>query len=158
MKGFTTAILALAAGVAFLALDARPAPAQTPAKPAAGQPAPASNTAAPRPKFVAPVRGEAEIGYLRPNTKVVDNMVVTVIKVKNLSNGAIAGLRVEEFWYDKVNTPLPSDSQRLKKPLLPGEVVTVELHTPKNPGMNRNSYKFSHANGTIKAKLLAKIE
>ena len=51
-----------------------------------------------------------------------------------------------------------ADSQRLKKPLMPGEVATIELHTPKNPGMQRNSYKFSHANGTVKTTLLAKID
>jgi hypothetical protein len=157
MKRSKFAILAALAGVAFLAAEARTAQAQTAAKPATTQTAPTAGTT-PRPKFVAPVRGEAEVGHLRPNTKVVGNEVVTIFKVKNLSNGAIAGLRIEEYWYDKNNPPRPADSQRLKKPLLPGEVATIELHTPKNPGMQRNSYKFSHANGAVKTKLLAKID
>ena len=149
------AILAAVAGVAFLTAEAGTAPAQTTAKPTT-QAAPAAG--APRPKFVAAVRGEAEVGHLKPVTKVVGSEVVTVFKVKNLSNGAIAGLKIEEFWYDKNNSPLPADAQRLPKPLMPGEVATIELHTPKNPAMQRNSYKFSHANGTVKTKLLAKID
>ncbi len=32
-------------------------------------------------------------------------MIVTTIKIKNLSNGAIAGLKVDEFWYDKDGQP-----------------------------------------------------
>jgi hypothetical protein len=123
--------------------------------PAPSQPAPAATA---KPKFVAPVRGEAEIGYTKPATKVVGDQVITVIKLRNMSTGAIAGLRVEEFWWDKANNPLPSDSQRLRKPLLPGEIALIELHTPKSTGMNRNNYKFSHANGTIKATLQPKID
>jgi hypothetical protein len=143
-------MLALAAGVALLTADASAqTPASTPQTPAA---------TAPRPKFVAPIRGEAEIGYLKPVTKVVNNEVVTVIKIKNLSPGAIAGLKVEEFWWDKANNPVGGDMKRVQKPMLPGEVAEIELRTPKTPAMFRNNYNFSHANGTIKAKLLAKIE
>lgn len=120
--------------------------------------APASPQAPARPKFVPPIKGTAEIGYLKPVIKVVGNEVQTTIKIKNLSNGAIAGLRVDEFWYDKAGNMLPGDSQRLRQPLLPGEVATIVLKTPKNPKMDRNNYQFSHANGQIKAKLLTKID
>jgi hypothetical protein len=126
-------------------LGAVPAFAQAPATPA-------------RPKFVIPVKGTAEIGYLKPAVKVTPTDVVTTMKIKNLSNGAIAGLRVDEFWYDKAGNMLPGDSQRVKQPVLPGEVITITLTTPKNPKMDRNNYQFSHANGQIKAKLLTKIE
>jgi hypothetical protein len=106
---------------------------------------------------VAPIRGEAEIGYTKPVTKVVGNEVITTVQVKNLSTGAIAGLKLEEFWWDKGNNPLGGDVKRLPKPLLPQEVATIELRTPKNPNMQRNNYNFSHANGTVKAKLLTKM-
>ena len=136
---------------------AEPAPA-----PAAETPAPAEGTEgeapAERPRFVAPVRGEAEIGYTKPDVKVQGDTVVTTIRVKNLSNGAIAGLRIEEFWWNSGNNPLPADSQRLSKPLMPQEVAEIVLNTPQSPDMARNSYKFSHANGTIKTQLLASIE
>lgn len=119
--------------------------------PAAGQPPP-------RPKFVPPVKGVAQIGYLKPQTKIVGNDVVTVFKIKNLSNGAIARLQVDEYWWDKENNTVGGDREYLKKPLMPGEVATIELRTPKNAKMFRNTYQFLHANGTVKAKVLQKIE
>jgi hypothetical protein len=118
------------------------------------QPAPAAPA---KPKFVKPIKGVAEIGYLRPQVKVAGNEVVTTMKIKNLSNGAIAGLRVDEFWYDKAGGMLPGDSKRVRQPIMPGEVVTVELRTPRNPKMDRNSYQFTHANGTCKPKILSKL-
>ena len=120
---------------------------------AAAQTAPA----APK-KFVAPVKGTADLGILKPVVKVLGTEVVTTIKVKNLSTGAIAGLRVDEFWYDKAGNMLPGASERLRAPLMPGEVVTLTLKTPKNAKMDRNSYQFSHANGQIKTKTLTKID
>jgi len=138
------------------------APAEAPpaaAAPAAMPETPAAESApAERPRFVAPIRGEAEVGYLQPDVKVQGNEVVTTIRLKNLSNGAIAGLRIEEFWWDSNNNPLPADSQRLREPLLPQGVAEIVLHTPKSADMKRNSYKFSHANGTIKTQLMDSIE
>jgi hypothetical protein len=113
-----------------------------------------------RKKYVPPVKGVAEIGIVKPKVDVDRNTneVVTIIKVKNLSTGAIAGLRIDEFWYDKAGNMLPGDSERLRQPLNPGEVATVELRTPRNPKMDRNSYQFSHANGQVKTKQLTKME
>jgi hypothetical protein len=110
-----------------------------------------------KPKFVQPIRGVAEIGYLKPVVKVGASEILTTIKIKNLSTGAIAGLKVDEFWYDKAGNMLPGDSQRVRQPIQPGEVVTIELKTPKNPRMDRNTYQFSHANGTCKPKILTKL-
>lgn len=108
-------------------------------------------------KFVAPIRGVAEIGYLKPVTKVVGNEVVTTIRIKNLSNAPIAGLRVDEYWFDAQGNPLPSDYELLKKPLMPGEIVEIELRVPRNPKMHRNQYQFRHANGQIKPRLMNKF-
>lgn len=108
-------------------------------------------------KFVPPIRGEAEVGYLTPQTKVDNkaNMVITTITIKNLSvTGSIAGLKVEEYWWDKNSNPVTGSKARHPKPLLPGEVVTLTLQTPKQPNMFRNSYQFSHANGKIKTKAM----
>ena len=123
---------------------------------AAEQAAPAA-PAAPA-KFVAPIRGQAELGFLKPVTKREKNEIVTVIKVKNLSTtGAIAGLKVDENWYDKAGNPVTGDTFRYRKPLLPGEVIEITLRTPVNPAMDRNSYNFTHANGTIKTKQMPKF-
>jgi len=98
------------------------------------------------------------VGFLKPVVKVDKGEVVTTIKIKNLSSAAIAGLKIDEYWYDKAGNMLPGDSKRLRQPLLPGEVVTVELRTPKNAKMDRNSYQFTHAYGQVKTKVLNKID
>jgi hypothetical protein len=109
-------------------------------------------------KLISPIRGQAELGYLKPVTKREGNMIVTTIKVKNLSNGPIAGLKVDEFWYDKSGEPVTGAQPfRYRKALMPGEVIDVVLKVPTNPKMDRNQYKFEHANGTIKTKLLPKL-
>jgi len=134
------------------------------AKPAVAPPAattkkPNDEGATPAPnKLVAPVRGEAEIGYTKPVSKNDGKFITTTIKVKNLSSGAIAGLKVDEFWYDKDGNPVTGAQPfRYRKPLLPGEVIEVVLKVPVNKAMNRNQYKFEHANGKNKTTLLPKL-
>jgi hypothetical protein len=129
----------------------------------AGKPAaaPAQGTPAERPRLVAPVRGVAQIGYTKPMVKrgkVGDkDFVITTMQIKNMAAGPIAGLKVDDFWYDKGGNPLPSDSYRHPRPLQPNEVITVTLETPADPRMNRNQWQFSHANGEIKPVLVAKM-
>jgi hypothetical protein len=146
------------AGVTLVAAAAsaeQAKPAVTP--PAATTQKPNDEAAAPK-KLVAPVRGEALIGYLKPVTKQDKNMIITTIRIKNLSPGAIAGLKVDEFWYDKDGNPVTGAQPfRWRKPLQPGEVIDVVLQVPRNPNMNRNQYKFEHANGTIKTQLMPKL-
>jgi hypothetical protein len=102
-------------------------------------------------KLVAPVRGQAEIGFTKPVSKNDGKFITTTIRIKNMSSGAIAGLKVDEFWYDKAGDPVAgSQPFRYRKPLQPGEIIDVVLKVPVNSKMNRNQYKFEHANGTIK--------
>ena len=135
---------------------AEPAPAPAPAT-AAGGDAGGAGEAEERPRFVAPIRGIAEIAYLKPNTRVVSGEVVTIIRLQNRATGAIAGLKVDEYWWDEAGNPLPGDSQRLRQPLMPGDVATIELRVPRDGRMNRNNYNFSHANGEIKATLVNEL-
>jgi len=137
--------LAVAAFVVVVPVAAAQAP---PAAPAAAPPAKA--------KYVPPVKGVAEIGILKPDTKVEGKEVVTRIKVKNLSLGAIHLLRVDEYWYDKAGNMLPGDMQRWRKPFMPGEVIDLEFRVPHNPKFYQNTYKFTHANGQCKTKSLKK--
>jgi hypothetical protein len=110
-------------------------------------------------KLVAPIRGEAKLDITKPNTKVMGNEVVTVITVRNPATaGAIAGLKVEENWYDKAGNPVAGDTYRHPRPLKAGEAVTITLRTPKSPAMNSNQYQFSHGNGTIKTTIVPKID
>jgi hypothetical protein len=133
--------------------------AQAP-KPAAAAPAAAQAPAA-KPRLVAPVRGVAQLGYTKPVVKRGKiggkDFIITTIQVKNMATGAIAGLKVDEFWYDKGGNPVTGDNYRHPRPIQPGEVITITLETPSNPAMNRNQYNFSHANGEIKATLQPKL-
>lgn len=114
-------------------------------------------TPAAKPKLTEPMRGTAVIAVLKPIVKVKGAEVVTTLTVKNMSYGAIAGLRVDEYWYDKTGNIIGGDSKRMKTLVQPDEVVTFELHTPKDPKMNRNSYQFSHVNGKVRADTVPKF-
>ena len=149
-----------------LAVTTGSAAAQAP-KPAAAAPAPkpaaapAQGAPAERARLVAPIRGVAQIGYTKPVVKRGKvggkDFVITTMQIKNMAAGPIAGLKVDDFWYDKGGNPLPSDSYRHPRPLQPNEVITVTLETPADPRMNRNQWQFSHANGEIKPVLVAKM-
>jgi hypothetical protein len=141
------ALLALALVAAILA-GGSIALAQTQA-PAA----PASTT-----KWVDTLKGEADIQYIMDKPTVQkDGTIVTRFQVKNMSPKAIARLTIEEFWYDKAGNPVSGDKKFIKKPLMAGEVGEIILETPKQPNMDRNSFKFSHANGTVKPKSVKKF-
>ena len=122
--------------------------------PAAAQTAPAA-----APKLISPVRGQAEIGFTQPKARREGNMVITTFKVMNLAGGPIAGLKVDEFWYDK-NQQLVggAPSFRYRKPLMQKEIIDVELKTPVNPQMAQPQWKFEHANGGIKTTRLTEAE
>jgi hypothetical protein len=104
------------------------------------------------------LKGMAELGILQPVTKVEGKVVVTTIKVKNLSKGTIAGLKVEEYWYDKDGNPLPGDSKKLTQPLAPRALSTIVLRTPVNAKMDRNNYVFTHDNGQVHTTVYAKLD
>jgi hypothetical protein len=118
----------------------------------------AQETAAPKPKkYIPPVKGVARVQMTKPAPKPDGKDIVTVIRIKNLMEGTIAGLRVDEYWYDKANKMVAGDTQRVRTPIQPGEVITITLRTARAPGMNSSQYQLSHANGTIKAESVSKI-
>lgn len=116
-----------------------------------------SGEPAARPRLATPVRGIAQLGYTAPVVKngTIDGreFVITTIQVKNMAAGSIAGLRVDEFWYDREGNAITGANFRHPTPLQPGEEITVTLETPRNPQMDRNQYSFTHANGDILASL-----
>jgi len=111
-----------------------------------------------RPKLISPAKGAAELGYTNPTRKREGNFVIATFKVKNLAAAPIAGLRVEEFWYDKGGEIVGgSEPFRYRKPLMPGEVIEITMKVQPNPKMQRSQMKFSHGDGksdTIKPKLM----
>ena len=108
-------------------------------------------------KLIAPIRGNAKVEMTKPTTKVSANEIVTTFLLKNIEAAPIAGLKIEENWYDKAGNPVMGDTFRNLKPLQPGEVITVTFKTPRVPAMQRNQYLFSHANGIIKQQVVPKI-
>ena len=109
-------------------------------------------------KLIAPIRGNAKVEMTKPTTKVSAKEIVTTFLIKNIEAAPIAGLKVEENWYDKGGNPVMGDTFRNLKPLQPGEVITVTFKTPRVPAMQRNQYLFSHANGIIKQQVVPKID
>jgi len=102
-------------------------------------------------------KGQADVEFTSSSTKSGD-VVVTTMKVKNLSNGPIAHLKVDETWFDKNQQPMGGSSGILEKMLEPGAVETVTIRTPWKLGMNGNSWQFTHANGTVKPHKVQKLE
>jgi hypothetical protein len=112
------------------------------------------------PKWVDTMRGTAEILFRKISAKVEGDVNVTTFEVKNTSPKAIARLTLEEYVYGAgvaEGVPITGDRTFLRKPLMPGEVATMVLHTPRKPGMVSNNFKFSHGQGDIKAKA-AKVQ
>jgi hypothetical protein len=101
-------------------------------------------------KFTAPVKGLAEVQYLKPVTKREKSLIVTRISVKNVSNGPIARLTIDETWYGKDGQTVTGGKGFINGMLQPGEIKTVEIQTTPDPRMYQNNYNFSHANGTVK--------
>jgi len=141
---------------------AQPAASTEPAATSEPSQAGASDTAAgdqeaakeqePERRFVPPIRGTADIEILAPKTRVEGSDVVTEIKVRNASTGAIAMLRVDETWYDKAGDAIAGDTYRHRKLFLPGDVIDVVLRCPKSSKYFQNTFQFTHANGKIEVK------
>ena len=102
-------------------------------------------------------KGQAEVEFTSSSRKDGD-LVVTTMKVKNLSAGPIGRLKVEETWFDKSQNPVATSQGVLDKMLEPNAVETLTIQTPWTAKMNGNSWQFSHANGTVKPHKVAKLD
>jgi hypothetical protein len=100
-------------------------------------------------KFTPPVRGAAEVDFVKAPTRREGQTLVTRIQVKNTSNAPIARLTIDETWYDKNQNVIPGGKGVVNGLLQPGEVQTIEVKTPVNPNMASSMLQFSHANGTV---------
>ena len=141
----------LAAGItAGTFAQTKPA-AQTPA----ATPAPAAKA-----KWVAPIKGDAKVQIIKTNSKTVGKEIVTNFKIKNVSDGAIALFRIDEYWYDNGQKPqmVTGDTQRYMKPIMPGEIIEMTTRSPAKPGASRSQWSFSHANGKVVPKVVTKFD
>jgi hypothetical protein len=114
----------------------------------------------PKAVWVTPFRGVADVEYLKPVPKVdhKEGVVTTNIQVRNKANGALIRLTVEEFWYDRSGTLITGSKDICKRPLKAGETYTFTLKSAYDKRSYSNSYKFSHANGDVKPKLVKAFE
>ena len=100
-------------------------------------------------KFTPPIKGAADIDYVKSPTRREGTTLVTKILVKNTSNAPIPRLKVSETWYDKEGNMIPGGDAVINGLLQPGEIATLEIRTPVNPKMAQSMMQFSHANGTV---------
>ena len=109
-------------------------------------------------RLVATMRGPGQIGYLPPETIRERNEIVTTFRIKNISAGALAGFKVDEFWYDEDGDTVTGDSHRLRRPFLVDEVIEITLRVPRDSRMDRSNYEFSHQNGVVEANVFEEME
>ncbi|CAN5824148.1 hypothetical protein BH18ACI5_BH18ACI5_06500 [soil metagenome] len=106
-------------------------------------------------KFIPPVKGTATIEVIQSPPKRVGPDMVTLIKVRNTSKGSINLLKIDEYWYDGGKpAQIVSSSQyaHRRAPILPNDVVEIEIKSPYNAKMRQNQMMFNHANGKVEAK------
>lgn len=110
-------------------------------------------------KFVSPFKGEAAVEMMPTGQpKLEGNVLVTKFKVKNMAPGPLVGFKVDEYWYNaKGETVSGSQSFRVPKPFMPGEIVEVTLKSPKQGDMSRKMTMFAHQNGKVKVKQVTKF-
>jgi hypothetical protein len=126
---------------------------------AQAKPATPTSTAPAAPaKWIVPVKGMAHIEVIQTPSKRVGSDIVTVLKVKNVSDGAIALLRVDELWYNKALKQVTGDSESVRRPINPGDIVEITMKSPARADVYRSSYAFSHANGKVDAKSVKKFD
>jgi hypothetical protein len=104
-----------------------------------------------------PVHGTAYIEVIRGTSKRVGDEVVTVTKVKNVSDAPVVGLRIDEWWYAKGQQVSGGDA-KLRYPLAPGEVAELTTKSPVKPDMSGGSQlQFTQANGAVKTTAVKKF-
>lgn len=109
-------------------------------------------------KFTPPIRGAVDVDFTKPSTSRVKDLIVTKIQVKNMSNGPIARLKVDETWYDKGGATVAGGTGVINGLIQPGEVQTLTIETPYNGKMSANNWAFAHANGSVKPHRVDKFE
>ena len=105
-------LLVFAAVSAFAQAKPTPAPAAKTAAPATTASSTQQAPAAPA-KFIKPLKGTADIQFIPSPSRKVGNEIVTVLKIKNLSNAPVALLKVDEYWYNKGTPPQVAHGERI---------------------------------------------
>lgn len=108
-------------------------------------------------KWVTPIKGTANVEVIQSTPKKVGEELVTALKVKNTSDGSIALLKIDEYWYNKKREQVGACTARVRQPINPNQIVDVDVTCPYKSDIDTNQFFFSHANGQIKAKNVKKF-
>ena len=103
-----------------------------------------------------PLHGTAYIEIIKGQSKKVGNDIVTVTKVKNVSEAPIVGLRIDEYWYAGQKEASLGQA-RLRTALAVGEVQDMTTTAPWKPGLTGSQLQFSQANGQVKPTAVKKF-
>jgi hypothetical protein len=95
------------------------------------------------------VKGTAFIEIIKGTSKVVGGDIVSTLKVKNVSNGPIIGLKADEFFYAG-QKEVSAGTARVRHPVAAGEVIEMQVSSPAKPGITSSQMMFTHAQGTGK--------
>ena len=108
-------------------------------------------------KLIPPAQGEVPIEFTAPVSTRTKDAIKTTVMVKNVGTAPIARLTINETWFSDAGAVVSGNRGFIDGLLQPGEVKQILIDTPFKTGMSRSSMKFSHANGSVKEKRVAKL-
>jgi hypothetical protein len=104
-----------------------------------------------------PLHGTANIEFIADKPKVANGEVLSVIRVKNVDNAPIVGLKIDEYFYSH-QKEVSACTARVRSPIAAGEIVDVPLSCP-NPKevVDGSNMMFTHNNGKVQPKQVKKF-
>jgi hypothetical protein len=108
-------------------------------------------------KLTPPARGEVIVEYTNPVRKRVNDMIITTFQVRNTGVAPIARLTITQTWFDKNSNVVGAGKKSIDGLLQPGDVQVIAIESVAKPDFNGDSFNFTHANGTVKPKQVAKL-
>ena len=163
MKRFATTAAVLLGFLAFapgaFAQGSKPAPAKAAVSKDAAVTATAPALPSPelvRARMRPPVKGTAFLEYIKSSPKRMGNEIQNVIRVKNVSNQPIVGLRIDEYFYAG-QKEASVGSGRLRTALAPGEIAQIPTAAEYKNGITGSQLMFTHANGKVDPKAVKKF-
>ena len=157
---FTTVLCCVAFATAAFAQTSKAtakAPVKKDAAPAVAPEPPPPSPALMKARTRPPLKGTAAIEIIPGPPKVANGEVASVIKVKNVDNAPIVGLKVDEYFYAG-QKEVSACTARWRYPIAASEIVDIFISCP-NPKerVTGSNLMFTHANGKVQPKQVKKF-